>query len=292
MGCISGCDARDDRTIGESSSIISGNIQQGDAPHPESDHEPVLIARGGRRCEENPFEAFAEELQRELAPRTLLERVLADRLVLSAWALHSSGAKEHAAIRSGKRSDECVDQESSRPRPRSRGRAEASPQDVSFVVHTLEKTVEVLRRLREEDQPRWGRPDPAGSKLTRKAVAIDTADAPEDSDLDGVGDDQSEYSNEWPFVSRGTRVEGRQDDAAPTESPELDRRWQDRLIFDVNVSEHSPVVKGTWVTVGHVVSLIVDGWTWTDILRTHPELNVDDIRTCLAYTVAEGNGDT
>ena len=68
-------------------------------------------------------------------------------------------------------------------------------------------------------------------------------------------------------------------------------RWQDRLVFDFNVSETSPVVKGTWVTVGHVVSLIVDGWTWSDILRTHPELTEDDIRTCLAYTVEQDNGD-
>jgi uncharacterized protein (DUF433 family) len=43
--------------------------------------------------------------------------------------------------------------------------------------------------------------------------------------------------------------------------------------------------------VSHVVSLIVDGWTWSNILRTHPELTEEDIRTCLAYTVAEDNDD-
>ena len=51
------------------------------------------------------------------------------------------------------------------------------------------------------------------------------------------------------------------------------------------------MIKGTWVTVSQVVSLIVDGWTWSDILRTHPELTEDDIRTCLAYTVAEEEGE-
>jgi uncharacterized protein (DUF433 family) len=50
------------------------------------------------------------------------------------------------------------------------------------------------------------------------------------------------------------------------------------------------VIKGTWVTVSQVVSLIVDGWSWSDILRTHPELTEDDIRICLAYTVAEEEG--
>jgi uncharacterized protein (DUF433 family) len=56
-----------------------------------------------------------------------------------------------------------------------------------------------------------------------------------------------------------------------------------RLTWDNNVSDTSPVVQGTWVTADHVVKLIVDGWIWSDILRTHPELEVDDIHECLAY---------
>lgn len=64
---------------------------------------------------------------------------------------------------------------------------------------------------------------------------------------------------------------------------EIPEPWQDRLVFDPNISEDSPVVRGTWVTAKHIVSLIVDGWTWSDILRTHPELVQDDIRSCLSY---------
>lgn len=60
-------------------------------------------------------------------------------------------------------------------------------------------------------------------------------------------------------------------------------RWQDRLAFDDGISDVSPVVKGTWITVGQIVSLIVDGFTWADILRSHPELTEDDIRICLTY---------
>lgn len=89
------------------------------------------------------------------------------------------------------------------------------------------------------------------------------------------------------------RIEPRRhsDSETPTEIPDDTEEvsvvpaWQERLAFDFNVSETSPVVKGTWVTVGHVVSLIVDGWTWSEILRTHPELTEDDIRVCVAYTV-------
>ena len=87
----------------------------------------------------------------------------------------------------------------------------------------------------------------------------------------------------------------------PTESPpvapadDLDaaldasRLWRDRLTLDPNVSATSPVVRGTWVTVGHVVTLVVDGWSWSDILRDHPELSEADIRACLTYAVEEEN---
>ncbi len=71
------------------------------------------------------------------------------------------------------------------------------------------------------------------------------------------------------------------------EDPETGARWQERLVLDQNVSETSPVVKGTWVTVSQIVSLIVDGWSWSDILRTHPELTEADIRCCLAYNVEQ-----
>jgi uncharacterized protein (DUF433 family) len=67
-------------------------------------------------------------------------------------------------------------------------------------------------------------------------------------------------------------------------------RWQDCLTFDRDVSEDSPVVKGTLVTVKHVVSLIVDGWTYNDVIRAHPELTVDDIRTCLAFDITKDAG--
>src|SRR4051794_18638787 len=43
--------------------------------------------------------------------------------------------------------------------------------------------------------------------------------------------------------------------------------WRAHLTFDPGVSDHSPVVRGTWITVGQVISRIVDGWSWADILR-------------------------
>jgi uncharacterized protein (DUF433 family) len=69
--------------------------------------------------------------------------------------------------------------------------------------------------------------------------------------------------------------------------PEKDHvvSWKDRLVIDPEVSETTPIVRGTWVTVGCVVALLEDGWSWGDILARRPELTEDDIRACLAYTM-------
>ncbi|MFO0956972.1 MAG: DUF433 domain-containing protein [Isosphaeraceae bacterium] len=67
--------------------------------------------------------------------------------------------------------------------------------------------------------------------------------------------------------------------------------WQGRLVIDANISETSPVVVGTYITTRHVASLVIDGWSWAEILRAHPELVDDDIRACLAYAIEEDTPD-
>jgi uncharacterized protein (DUF433 family) len=197
------------------------------------------------------FDAFRTEVGRTLDPKTALERVLADRIILASWRLQAASQDALDAARDG---DELP------PVSRDELRAERS----------LETTLELLETARAARWPRRARvaaPAPAPTPCE--------PEADHDDDLMGPAD----CSNEWPVIPAATDV----DEEAQAEAEEAPR-WQDRLVFDENVSETSPVVKGTWVTVGHVVSLIVDGWTWSDILRSHPELTEDDIRTCLAYT--------
>jgi uncharacterized protein (DUF433 family) len=68
--------------------------------------------------------------------------------------------------------------------------------------------------------------------------------------------------------------------------------WAGRLVFDAEVSERSPVVKGTRVTVRRVVSMVVDGRSWAEVRRRHPELTEADVRACLAYCVEEEGAGT
>ncbi len=93
-----------------------------------------------------------------------------------------------------------------------------------------------------------------------------------------------------PYHVEGLDTEGGADPAdasAPVPAEPIDGLWRNRLLFDPEVSDSSPVVRGTWITASRVVSLIVDGWSWADILRTHPELTEADLRACLHYTIEQ-----
>ena len=138
---------------------------------------------------------------------------------------------------------------------------------------------------------------PATDRAARSLeVAIKTLDLlqgrrveePPRPDVEPIDEILTLESNEWPVIPD-------HDEEPPPEAASLADEtpiWRDRLVYDFDVSDHSPVVKGTWITVSHIVSLIIDGATWADILRSHPELIEADIRMCVAYAVAEENSAT
>ncbi len=130
---------------------------------------------------------------------------------------------------------------------------------------SLFHSLEALERRRTQTDPdrrsvtRWRRVSPGP-----RANGLDGPDPRGGCPVEGVGPE------------RGADAEG--------------EAWRGRLVFDANVSADSPVVRGTWVTVNHIISLIVDGWSWPELLRSHPELSEDDLRACLAYHVQEETG--
>ncbi|MBX6312749.1 MAG: DUF433 domain-containing protein [Isosphaeraceae bacterium] len=111
--------------------------------------------------------------------------------------------------------------------------------------------------------------------------------------LPGTEDEEPEELP-GPVEGRGWPLSEDEEIEEPAPEPERDENdpshlWVGRLVCDPSVSADSPVVRGTWITVRHVVSLVIDGWTWADILRAHPELTEDDIRACLTYATEEEN---
>ncbi len=204
-----------------------------------------------RSARASEFAAFADDLRRDLNPRGPLERLMADHVVHSAWRL--KGTLDRQIARNLK-----VDTEI---------QAEGKGSQTSATADRAARSVRDALESLDFIQNRRGRIEPIPSP------------EPDVFELDYE-------SNEWPIVpSDDFEHDSIEDEQPGDETPS----WRDRLVFDFDVSDVSPVVKGTWITVGHVVSLIVDGWTWADILRSHPELCEEDIRTCVAYAMAEEN---
>lgn len=218
-----------------------------------SEHRPAETRRRKGRVAASLASAstsrllFADEVRRELDPRGRLDRLAVDQVIQAAWALQ-------------------LQLEKAAPSPS----IEAAPSTSSRVRATaLEKASRSFREAIES------------LDLVRSCLRIHRVIRP----LEAGDFAADSLSNEWPLLP-----EEFADDAAEEgsglESAETPR-WQERLVFDFDVSDASPVVKGTWVTAGHVVSLIVDGWSWADVLRSYPELCEEDIRTCVAYAMAE-----
>jgi uncharacterized protein (DUF433 family) len=205
--------------------------------------------RVNRSARASEFAAFANDLRCDLNPRGPLERLMADHVVHSAWRL--KGTLDRQAARNfGDKPDLKADS----PKGPASSTADRAARSVRDALESLDY-------------------------LQTRRVSIVPIPAPDVFEPDLL-------SNEWPIVPS----EDFGDDSieAETQDDEIPN-WRDRLVFDFDISDISPVVKGTWITVGHVVSLIVDGWTWADILRSHPELGEEDIRTCIAYAMAEEN---
>jgi len=59
--------------------------------------------------------------------------------------------------------------------------------------------------------------------------------------------------------------------------------WEDRIELNPQVLCGKPVVKGTRISVEHVIKLLADGWSEADVLRSYPHLTAQDVKACLAY---------
>ena len=66
--------------------------------------------------------------------------------------------------------------------------------------------------------------------------------------------------------------------------------WRQRIEVNPAVLVGKPVVRGTRLSVEHVLGMMAAGVPEADILRNHPRLSHEDILACLAYA-AESLGE-
>lgn len=56
--------------------------------------------------------------------------------------------------------------------------------------------------------------------------------------------------------------------------------WRDRITIDPEILVGKPVIKGTRISVEHIVNVMADGWSEADVLRSYPHITIDDIKAC------------
>jgi uncharacterized protein (DUF433 family) len=55
----------------------------------------------------------------------------------------------------------------------------------------------------------------------------------------------------------------------------------ERITIDPKIMMGKPVIRGTRLTVQHILKLLAEGLTPEEILQEHPSLTWDDISACL-----------
>jgi uncharacterized protein (DUF433 family) len=56
-----------------------------------------------------------------------------------------------------------------------------------------------------------------------------------------------------------------------------------RITLDPAVLDGKPVVRGTRLSVEHLIGLMAEGWNEAEILADYPGLTREDLAACLAY---------
>jgi len=59
--------------------------------------------------------------------------------------------------------------------------------------------------------------------------------------------------------------------------------WHERIVSDPLILVGKPVVKGTRLSVEHVMEQLANGWSENDLLDSYPGLVREDLQACYAY---------
>lgn len=59
--------------------------------------------------------------------------------------------------------------------------------------------------------------------------------------------------------------------------------WKDYIISDKEVLLGKPTVKGTRISVEHIISLLAKGWSESQILENYPRLTKESLQAVFSY---------
>ena len=59
--------------------------------------------------------------------------------------------------------------------------------------------------------------------------------------------------------------------------------WKDTIIVDKDILLGKPVIKGTRLSVDHLIGLLAQGWSEKQILENFPRLTQNDLQAVFGY---------
>lgn len=59
--------------------------------------------------------------------------------------------------------------------------------------------------------------------------------------------------------------------------------WRDYIDRDPAILAGKPKIKGTRISVEHVLGRLGDGWTVEQLIESYPHVNREQIQACLSY---------
>ena len=63
----------------------------------------------------------------------------------------------------------------------------------------------------------------------------------------------------------------------------MNMKWQDYITSDKEILLGKPTIKGTRISVDHIVGLLAQGWTEEKIIQNYPRLTQESLRAVFLY---------
>jgi uncharacterized protein (DUF433 family) len=60
-------------------------------------------------------------------------------------------------------------------------------------------------------------------------------------------------------------------------------KWQDYIITDENILAGKPILKGTRLSVEHIINLMASGWDEKMILDNYPRMSKESLQAIFSY---------
>ncbi len=62
-----------------------------------------------------------------------------------------------------------------------------------------------------------------------------------------------------------------------------DMDWKDHIVSDNQVLLGKPAIKGTRISVEHIIGLLAQGWSEQQVLENYPRLTPESLRAVFSY---------